>query len=110
MCRLFNCPKYVSGSKADMPSTAEETAPRRFAQKVMPEPNSGCWLWTGGLSQNGYGTLHDGVKFAGAHHYSWRLHRGPVLKGMYVCHRCDTPTCVNPDHLFVDTPSANQRD
>lgn len=90
-----------------MPSTRLETAPQRLAKKVIPEPNSGCWLWVGGLSGNRYGSMHDGERFVGAHHYSYRLHHGPIPKGMNVCHRCDTPTCVNPDHLYADTQVGN---
>ena len=93
------------------PSTSPLTAPSRFEAKWIGEPNSGCWLWIGGrVSDGNYGGMHDGERVVGAHHYSWRLHRGPIPKGMYVCHSCDTPSCVNPDHLFIDTPSGNQQD
>jgi hypothetical protein len=91
-------------------STRIETAPTRFATKHRLDKKSGCWLWTGAVSTNRYGQFHDGERCVGAHHYSWRLHRGPITQGMYVCHKCDVPTCVNPEHLFLDTPSGNQRD
>jgi hypothetical protein len=45
-----------------------------------------------------------------AHRLSWVFHRGPIPPGMVICHRCDTPACINPDHLFVGTQSDNIRD
>jgi hypothetical protein len=85
----------------------------RFNDKVSPEPNSGCWLWTGGITELGYGVIGLGRREEGtdkAHRVSWRLHRGPIPDGMCVCHRCDTPLCVNPDHLFLGTLGDNMRD
>ncbi len=93
-----------------MASTQIATAQHRFEAKCIPEPNSGCVLWIGALAGNGYGNFHDGERVVGAHQYSWRLHNGPIPKGIYVCHDCDTPICVNPDHLFLDTPYGNQKD
>ena len=90
--------------------TRVETAPARFEAKCLPEPNSGCLLWTGCVAGNKYGSFHDGERLVGAHTYSYRLNRGPIQKGRMVCHTCDTPLCVNPDHLFVGSPSMNQQD
>ena len=55
------------------------------------EPNSGCWLWDGPVNAGGYGRLNKRA----AHRLSWEEHRGPIPEGMYVCHRCDTPPCIN---------------
>jgi len=76
-----------------------------------PEPNSGCWLWTGTVSGSGYGELTIGRRRVGAHRVAWVLSKNDMIPpDAYVCHRCDTPLCVNPDHLFLGTTTENQRD
>lgn len=76
----------------------------------IPEPNSGCWLWMASTGKNGYGQITmDGVKM-GAHCAAYRAYIGDIPKGMCVMHRCDTKTCVNPDHLTLGTQQDNVRD
>lgn len=74
-----------------------------------------CWLWTAGqMGNSGYGTFSirtpRGTKSTRAHRYSYELANGAIPEGMHVLHRCDTPLCVRPEHLFLGTPLDNARD
>jgi predicted XRE-type DNA-binding protein len=82
----------------------------RLLQRIACEPNSGCWLWLGRMDRNGYGILLDRNRPLWAHRAAWRTWRGEIPAGLVVCHRCDTPACINPDHLFVGTQGDNIRD
>lgn len=86
---------------------------RRFDAKYIPEPNSGCWLWISGCHRGGYGTMTISKKAVEATHVSLFLKTGqwpPKGRQHYVCHTCDIPSCVNPDHLWIGTPRMNAYD
>lgn len=73
-----------------------------------------CWLFKGRRNAKGYGRLAINQGKGGpeiyAHRLSWQLHGGELPEGKQLCHRCDTPNCVNPAHLYVGTMSDNMRD
>lgn len=69
-----------------------------------------CWMWTGNRYAKGYGQIRVSGKPKRAHRISYELFVGPIPDGMIVCHECDNPPCVNPDHLYIGTQSDNIRD
>lgn len=82
----------------------------RFWQKVDKSEN-GCWEWTAALCfQGNYGVYRHQGKAQRAHRVSWTLHHGSIPEGFEVCHKCDNPRCIRPDHLFLGTHQDNMQD
>lgn len=80
---------------------------KRFWDKV--EKTATCWNWIG-ANRNGYGVIKIDNKSVATHRLSYEMHIGPIPEGLLVCHSCNNPLCVNPEHLFAGSYSDNMID
>ena len=112
-CGCLSREKTRQRNLIDNPSKYKTRQPilERFLKFVVVEEGTGCWLWTGATKGHmGYGNFNfDGTSIA-AHRASWLMFRGDIPNGLFVCHHCDVPTCVNPDHLWLGSAKDNNRD
>lgn len=76
--------------------------------RIVPEPNTGCWLWIPAVNDRGYAhVFYAGTKRAAAHRLPYELAKGPIRKGLVIDHICRTRSCLNPEHLRAVTSREN---
>ena len=104
----------VSGPKVFRTTTNEmkrATYDQAYVEKPVERlPWTGCWVWMQRVDKDGYGSYGGHGKNARAHRLAFRLWKGPIPLGRLICHSCDTPACVNPDHLSLGTDHSNSQD
>ena len=100
-------------SSACANESKRRTLEERFWKYVMKADD--CWPWIGTTNHDGYGVLRTRLESGRrqstfAHRVSWQMHYGEITEGLEVCHKCDNPPCVKPEHLFLATHIENIRD
>jgi hypothetical protein len=113
----------MGSAKASKANTGQNSRGSRYKQSRTPEEylnqrldkSEECWVFTGGKDKDGYGQVQAARaakdnKVTRAHQLAYVAWVGEIKDGMLVCHTCDNPSCCNPEHLFLGTPSDNMQD
>ena len=109
------CPSHYNklkraGKLPELTTTGHLDIADRIESRSEYVTESGCKIWMGTLDKKGYGTLTFNSKPQFAHRLSYKIAFGDIPDGLCVLHKCDTPSCINPNHLFLGTQSENMID
>lgn len=88
----------------------QKSIEKRFWSHVNINDLFSCWEWNGACNENGYGNFSVKYKMYKAHRMAYILTFGNIPNGLFVCHKCDNPSCCNPSHLFLGTNQDNVTD
>lgn len=107
-CRAENLKWIARPERGHMRLSDQRFLDRRFWPRV--EKTESCWLWTGARTVAGYGTIGRNKSMHMATRMLWGILNGPIPAGLFLCHHCDNPPCIRPDHLFLGTHADNMAD
>jgi len=109
--RFLNSAKPCAPHNMKRRESALRRLPFRLLSNVIHDPKTNCMMWRGAAGRAGYGTIGlPGLGSYPVHRLSFELFHAPIPDGMFVCHSCDNPSCINPDHLWLGTSADNNRD
>lgn len=125
MCSVENCERkhyakefcqkhwsQVRRNGCIIKSYYEKSPEERFHEKYLNCGKDNCWNWIAAKDSDGYGRFRDGKSkhMILAHRFSYEIFHGQTPSGLFVCHTCDNPSCVNPSHLFLGSQKQNMND
>lgn len=102
--------RFKRGSDINKKSSYEMSLKERLLSFCVIDEKTKCWNWSGSKNRKGYGALSIKNKHSIAHRESYKVFKGKIPNGMHVCHSCDNPSCINPDHLWLGTNKDNNND
>lgn len=82
----------------------------KFWSLINKSHESECWIWLGGVNNKGYGQFRLNGRLYMSHRLAYSLSKSEIPRGLFLCHKCDTPKCCNPSHMFIGTQSDNMID